>query len=68
MTFYRVKPEFDNTYIFKTEWTAIGNELLTEKEVEHYKVPIRWLEPIECGEDDYYWFFGCRFLCGSDND
>lgn len=61
MTFYRVKEKFDNTYIFKTDWTAIGGELLTESEVEHYKVPIHWLEPVEYKKNQVYWSFGCRF-------
>lgn len=64
MTFYRVKEKYDNIYSFRSKYTFIGKELLTKEEVEERDIPAYMLDTIECGEDDYYWSFGCRFAYG----
>ena len=74
MTYYKVKPEFDNKrkqkpykkgyLVYDGIW--IGNELYTEKELqrmekEGYRVDYSIFDKVQIKKTDVYWFFGARF-------
>lgn len=70
MTYYRVKPEYDNCNIYKrighTNYckitrTLIGYELLTKKEFSKLKVSPKYFDTVYIPKNDTYWFFGARF-------
>ena len=72
MTYYRVRPEADQTprirrlrYKTVREGVFVANELLTCGELNRYNIP--WdkvydiVERVEIPKNKVYWFFGCRF-------
>lgn len=76
MTYYRVKPEYDNTTYTRIDKRTgkrmyhgflVANELYTLKELERMRndgVSGLWdrkFEPVEVKKNRTYWFFGARF-------
>ena len=75
MTYYRVKPEHDNTQLYRIgksgHWERqgflVGNELYTAKELERYeimqcrRIKPEMFEQVEISKRKIYWFFGARF-------
>ena len=75
MTYYKVKPEFDNVQIIKNRKIfgfLVANELYTTKELEKLlngarlcrcgiKAAIQAFEKVEINKNKTYWFFGARF-------
>lgn len=69
MTYYRVKPQYDN----KTRYTwnnhkqgvpngiLIANELYTPKEFEKLANCPEWFDIVEISKRAVYFFFGARF-------
>ena len=69
MTYYKVKPQYDN----KTRYTwnnhkqgvpngiLIANELYTPKEFEKLANCPEWFDIVEISKRSVYWFFGARF-------
>ena len=68
MTYYRVKPEFDNFIYDKNFNFFIGKELYTAKELiiirkAYNRKPIfdSIFEAVEISKNKIHWFFGARF-------
>ena len=70
MTYYRVKPEYDNFRLIKNHkycGILVGNELYTQKELVKsgilycYRVQPDFFEKVEISRKKIYWFFGARF-------
>ena len=71
MTYYRVKPEKDQTRVCvddgKAGYTLIGYELWTHREVERVlKITdndrvARLFDAVEVSKKRTHWFFGCRY-------
>lgn len=65
MTYYRVKPEADNTRRITTSGKCDGiwvwNELLTPAEVKKYVGYEIRTEKVEVKKTETHWFFGARF-------
>ena len=69
MKYYRVKPEYDNTYRFKNIYNKglsmdgllIKNELYTPTEAKKYIGLISCCELVEIPKNKTYFFFGARF-------
>ena len=76
MTYYRVKPEYDNTRYTRTDkrtgrttWGGflIANELYTLRELERMaengckRLEPYKFEPVEISKRRVYWCFGARF-------
>lgn len=78
MLYYRVKPEYQDTELYKIDkkrkcliadgMCLIRNELWTQKEIERYSknhlIPMKAFEKVEIKKTDTYWFFGARFSVG----
>lgn len=70
MTYYKVKPKYDNFRLIKNHKHCgflIVNELYTGKELEKsgilfcYGVKPDFFEKVEISRKKVYWFFGARF-------
>lgn len=70
MTYYRVKPQYDNFRLIrdhKYHGILIANELYTDKELIKksilfcYGVQPDFFEKVEISRKKIYWFFGARF-------
>lgn len=70
MTYYRVKPEYDNFSLWRCSKYAgflVANELYTEKELvkKHIifcmGVTPNMFDRVEIPKNKVYWFFGARF-------
>lgn len=75
MTYYRVKPEYDNKPQYKRKYKSptlhyigiwIANELYTPGELDAMKkknviIPEKYLERVEIKKTDTYWCLGARF-------
>ena len=79
MTYYRVKPEYDNRsnyrYVgnsnlkIKRDGILIANELYTPRERERLSVKDCVFDRVEISRKKVYWFFGARFAeMGAVND
>lgn len=71
MTYYRVKPEFDNRarYVYigssnlkiRRDGILIANELYTPRERERLAVTDKHFDEVEISRKSVYWCFGARF-------
>ena len=71
MTYYRVKPEFDNRARYKfvghsnqkirADGILIGGELYTGRERERIANADKFFDAVEIPKNKTYWFFGARF-------
>lgn len=69
MTYYRVKPQYDNKTRYKYSYHGqgvpdgiiIGNELYTPKEFEKLAMCPAWFDIVEIPKSRIYFFFGARF-------
>ena len=75
MTYYRVKPEFDNKPRYKRKYKHlklyndgiwVGNELYTPGEMDRMKknnviISEKYFTRVEIKKTETYWFFGARF-------
>lgn len=69
MTYYRVKPQYDNKTRFKfhkgggleIDGIFVGNELYTSKEISKFPGGILYCEQVEIPKSKIYFFFGARF-------
>ena len=71
MTYYKVKPEFDNCnkYVFvghsnliiKNDGILISNELYTPREREKIANNSKYFDVVEIPKSKVYFFFGARF-------
>lgn len=71
MTYYRVKPEYDNRanyrYVgnsnlkIKRDGILIAHELYTPRERERLAVKDSAFDKVEISRKKVYWFFGARF-------
>ena len=79
MTYYRVKPEYDNwanyRYVgnsnlkIKKDGILIAHELYTPQERERLAVKDCVFDKVEISRKKVYWFFGARFAeMGAVND
>lgn len=79
MTYYRVKPEYDNRanyrYVgnsnvkIKRDGILIAHELYTPRERERIAVKDSVFDKVEISRKKVYWFFGARFAeMGAVND
>lgn len=64
MTYYRVKPRFDNYMIDCKGNFLIANELYTAKELEKKNLIIGMFEQVEIQRNKIVWSFGARFEIG----
>ena len=64
MTYYRVKPRFDNYMLDHNGNFLIANEIFTEKEIEKKNLIMGMLEKIEVPRNRIVWSFGARFEIG----
>jgi len=60
MTYYQVKPEYDQRRTTPTHF-LIENELYTEKEAQRFRVPVKCVTRREIKRTATYWFFGARY-------
>lgn len=70
MTYYRVKPEYDNKtrYVWRRgqgvpDSILVANELYTKKEFEKIANYHGYFEKVEIKKTNTYFCFGCRFEC-----
>ena len=69
MTYYRVKPEYDNERRFtfarggglSIDGIFVGNELYTARELNKYLGAFRYVERVEIPKSRIYFCFGARF-------
>ena len=70
MTYYRVKPEYDNApkfvyvgsyYYMKQDNILIGNELYTPRARSRIANSDRFFEVVKIPKTKIYFFFGARF-------
>lgn len=74
MTYYRVKPKFDQRKRFKKskfehrripDGIYVANELYTKGELKDFQLPYEdeenIFEEVRIPKNKTYWFFGCRF-------
>lgn len=60
MKYFRVKKEYDNVRRNDGD-ILVQNELYTEREVDRFKIPQKYLAVVNVRKNDTYWFFGARF-------
>lgn len=69
MTYYRIKPQYDNKrrYTWNNHGQGvengilIGNELYTPREFGKLSICPEWVERVEIPKSKIYFFFGARF-------
>lgn len=71
MTYYRVKPEFDQTpkmmwkrhkHAWYKDGILIENELYTQRELKPYRnLTEQMFDIVRIPKNKIYWFFGARF-------
>lgn len=60
MTYYKVKPEFDQKKR-RDGSILIANELYTPREKERFNISDKAVDPVEISRKVVYFFFGARF-------
>lgn len=60
MTYYKVKPEFDQKKR-RDGSILIANELYTPREKERFNISDKAVDPVEISRKSVYFFFGARF-------
>lgn len=60
MTYYKVKPEFDQKKR-RDGSILIANELYTPREKERFNISDKAVDPVQVSRKAVYFFFGARF-------
>lgn len=60
MTYYKVKPEFDQKKR-RDGSILIANELYTPREKERFNILDKAVDPVQVSRKAVYFFFGARF-------
>ena len=61
--YYQVPKKLDQLHLWPSNYTLIGNEILTKKEADKMQIRIEVLIPLpDIKTEDTYMCFGARFL------